>query len=243
MEIMDKNQPQIQQAQFEIEKLNIRTHDDFYSVKGEDDTIIEFIKKCDDNFGLKCLDVSLTHSFQEKLMTKVLFNSIKFLAIHDAGLDSNSFQIKHLIDFLSSDIMFDKKLFVGVYDVRFRNCKNKSLFDQLCQTIYQLLIKQIPIDIAIEFEKFDILDELHSQLCFGTDEFLSQYKKPKCENDAFCSPRGKPLARFSPFCGAQSEDDLFVLQVTNCDSICHSVFHKFYRCHFGWACSNMCMSY
>ena len=214
--IMDKNkqQGQDQQPQFEIEKLHVRNKDHYYFQNCDDDIIINFIKKCDDNFGLKCLGIYLADSFQKKFMKQVLFKSIKFLAIYGAARDSS--QIKHLIDFLSLDVICDKKLFVSVYDVRFSDCRNKSLWDQLCQAIYQLLTKQIPIDIFIIFEKFEIADKLDSKLCFETDEFLSQYKKPQCDNNPFCSSLEKPLASFSPFCVWQSGYDLSVLQVSNC---------------------------
>ena len=157
-------------------KHNLKLRKDHYYLRSSCDVekILYFIEKFDDNLSLKCLDISLTHSFQEKLIEKILFKSIKILAIHGIGHGQDPKAMRVLIDYLSLDVIFDKKLFVAVYNVRFWDCKNKSMFDQLCQTIYQLFIKQIPIDIFIIFREFDILDKLDwTQLCFETDEFLS----------------------------------------------------------------------
>ena len=208
----------IDKYSLKINKLHIENGDD-YRNKCDDETIIDLIKKCDDNGGLKRLHIYLKQSFREKLMKKVLFKSIKVLSIHGGGLD---FLITDLIGYLSLDVVFEKKLFVNVYNLKFWDCMNKSWFDKLCQTIHQLFVKQIPIDIYVIFQKFHIVKELDldSQLCFETEQFLSQYKKPQCQNNPFCSPCQEPCAAFYPLCLWHNGYCLSVLQASNCEDMC-----------------------
>ena len=110
-------------------------------------------------------------------------------------------------------MIVDKKLFVSIPSVSLYYNDAiifTPLFQQLCQNISELLIKQqIPIDIKINFCKdmlFDpqnkcsairLIDQCYSLFSyyFAEHKLLANYKQPQC-NLMVCLPLVKPLVSF-----------------------------------------------
>ena len=65
--------------------------------------------------------------------------------------------------------------------------------EKIWQSIIQFIDQQIPFDIRISKRLTHGKDSCLSY--FENEHFLSQYKKPQC-NNKFCLPRDKPLTTF-----------------------------------------------
>ena len=164
---------------------------------------------------------------KQKLMDQGLIKSIGILEI---DLDEDDqVPMSDINHFLGLKIIIEKELFV-VVDIRLgysNEDKNmfSSVFDQLCQSIYKLFIKNICVDIKIgivittDKTKKEVFDKLFGIYLsyFQSEKFVKGYKEPncKCSENQSCvwSSRVTPLAYF--VIGEAQDSDCIVLKATN----------------------------
>ena len=136
---------------------------------------IECIKQCDENNGLKYLDLhigSISESiWREKFAAYVLFKSIQVFKLQI----SRMIDLNELISLLLNQII-EKKLLV-IVDAN-KPWYDGDIFEQLYKYVCQLFINQIAIDISIPLDKYD--DGKVFLSYFKNAIFLSKYDKPQC---------------------------------------------------------------
>ena len=163
---------------------------------------IEFIQERD-NRGLKHLEIPNTIS--DRYTKKLLHDhELKYKSITTFELKHNN--IKFVNPLLEWKMISEKQMFViidvyGYHRDYHDGDEVLSLFKQLCENIYQLLVQQIAFDIKIEFKQVEDSKLLSSCLSlylsyFQSKEFLSKYNSPNCNDNKLCLPRDKPYTYF-----------------------------------------------
>ena len=131
--------------------------------------------------------------------------------------------MKSMNNFLGMDIIINKQLFVICqFTIDSINEKSDlvSSFEQLCQNIYQLMIKKrIAVSIQVIFEEmrkkqseYDKCKEIF-QLYFNKDKLLQDYNQPKYHS--YCKTLAKPQVSFS--LEKENTVSLFVRNAQLCD--------------------------